>query len=70
MTGLLLAAWLSAAPTPLEEVERHFDRHGRSSPRRDAALEQAAARLADRALDTPAAEISAQASVTAALSAA
>lgn len=70
MTGLLLATWLAVSPTSLEEVQRHFDRHGRATPRRDAALEQAAARLADRALDHPAAEISAQASVTAALSAA
>ncbi len=70
MTGLLLVTWIASVPGPLEEVQRHFDRHGRATPRRDPALEQAAARLADLALDHPAAEISAQASVTAALSAA
>ena len=70
MTSLLLATWLAAAPGPLEELQRHFDRHGRATPQRDPALERAATALADRALDHPASEISAQASVSAAVSAA
>ncbi|MEN9799769.1 MAG: hypothetical protein RL653_3466 [Pseudomonadota bacterium] len=68
MIAAALAAWLAASTSPARAVQDHFERAGRRPPAASPALERAAAALADLALDHPAAEITAHATLVAAVS--
>ncbi len=68
MIPLALVALLAATPAPLRAVQDRFERAGRRVPSASPVLERAATALADLALDHPAAEITAHATLVAALS--
>lgn len=68
MIALALAALVAAAPSPGAVVRDAYGRAGRRAPTPHPTLEQAAAALADLALDHPTAEVSAHATLIAALS--